>query len=59
MTRRCGYSASLVSGCEVYVKLQAFVDPACCVCVSFHESEYPMHYPLREARPNEEEENPR
>ncbi len=35
-------------GREVYVKLQVFVDPDCCVCVSFHEPEHPMHYPLRE-----------
>jgi len=43
---------------EVYVKLQVIPDPpARCVCVSFHESERPMHYPLREAEPpaNEKE----
>lgn len=48
-----------VSSREVYVKLQVFVEPARCICVSFHESDYPMHYPLREARPTKEEENPR
>ncbi|MHB0981306.1 MAG: toxin [Thermoleophilia bacterium] len=38
-----------VSGCEIYVKLQLLLDPECCVCVSFHEPERPMHYPLRES----------
>jgi hypothetical protein len=47
-----------VAGREAYVKLQVISDPpARCVCISFHESERPMHYPLREAEPpaNEEE----
>jgi len=46
-----------VTGSEVYVKLQVIVDPTHCVCVSFHESERPMHYPFRETEPpaNEEE----
>ena len=46
-----------VTGSEVYVQLQAIVEPARCVCVSFHESERPMHYPFRETEPpaNEEE----
>lgn len=46
-----------VSGSEVYVKIQVIVEPARCVCISFHESERPMHYPFRETEPpaNEEE----
>jgi hypothetical protein len=47
-----------VASSEVYVKLQVISDPPVqCVCVSFHEPERPMHYPLREAGPpaNEEE----
>jgi len=46
-----------VTETEVYVKLQVIVEPNCCVCVSFHESERPMHYPFRETEPpaNEEE----
>lgn len=47
-----------VSGREVYVKLQVILDPAGCVCVSFHESERPMHYPLREASPPKSEGGP-
>ncbi len=39
-----------VSGSEVYVKLQVQVEPSRCVCVSFHEPEHPMRYPLRENR---------
>ena len=35
-----------VTGSEVYVQLQVIVEPARCVCVSFHESERPMHYPF-------------
>ncbi|MBU2604082.1 MAG: type II toxin-antitoxin system MqsR family toxin [Actinobacteria bacterium] len=45
------------SGHEVYVKLQVIPDPAACLCVSFHESERPLHYPLREAQPPESEES--
>jgi Motility quorum-sensing regulator, toxin of MqsA len=46
-----------VTGSEVYVKIQVIVEPARCVCISFHESERPMHYPFRETEPpaNEEE----
>ena len=48
-----------ISGHEVYVKLQVISDPPVrCVCVSFHESERPMHYPLREAQPPQSEEEP-
>ena len=42
---------------EVYVKLQVLLNPAHCVCVSFHIAERPMHYPLREARPDGDEED--
>jgi hypothetical protein len=49
-----------VAGSEVYVKLQVIADPpARCVCVSFHEPERPMRYPLREAEPPANEEEPR
>ena len=46
-----------VDSSEVYVKVQVIVEPACCVCVSFHQSERPMHYPFRETEPpaNKEE----
>ena len=46
-----------VAGSEVYVKIQVIVEPARCVCISFHESERPMHYPFRETEPpaNKEE----
>jgi len=44
---------------EVYTKLQVIVEPARCVCVSFHEAERPMHYPFREAEPPANEEDPR
>jgi hypothetical protein len=38
-----------LSGEEVYVKLQVISDPPeQCVCISFHVSEHPMHYPFRE-----------
>jgi len=48
-----------VRGSEVYVKIQVIVEPARCVCISFHESERPMHYPFRETQPPASEENPR
>ena len=47
-----------VRGSEVYMKIQVIADPPeRCVCISFHESERPMHYPFRETEPpaNEEE----
>jgi hypothetical protein len=46
-----------VTASEVYVKTQVIVEPARCVCISFHEAERPMHYPFRETEPpaNEEE----
>lgn len=47
-----------VTETEVYVKVQVLADPPeRCVCISFHESERPMHYPFRETEPpaNEEE----
>jgi len=40
-----------VSSREIYVKLQIVVEPARCVCVSFHVAEHPMHYPFRETQP--------
>ena len=48
----------VVSGQEVYVKLQVIVDPPeRSVCISFHLPQHPMHYPLRQNRPpNREEE---
>ena len=49
-----------VAGSEVYVKLQVIPDPPpACVCVSFHEPERPMRYPLREAGPRANEEESR
>jgi hypothetical protein len=48
-----------VTGSEVYVKLQVIVEPTRCVCVSFHESERPMHYPFRETESPEIEEEQR
>jgi len=38
-----------VSGLDIYVKLQVVLSQGHCVCVSFHEAERPMHYPLRES----------
>lgn len=37
-----------ISGLDVYVKLQIVLTEGQCVCVSFHEAERSMHYPLRE-----------
>jgi hypothetical protein len=48
-----------ISGVEVYVKLQIVLTPAQCVCVSFHEADRPMHYPLRESAPPTSEEGSR
>ena len=36
-----------VSGLDVYIKLQVVMSEGHCVCVSFHEAERPIHYPLR------------
>jgi hypothetical protein len=33
---------------DVYVKLSIRIEPARCVCVSFHEAQWPMAYPYRE-----------
>ena len=42
---------------EVYVKIQVIADPPeRCVCISFHESERPLHYPFRETTSATEEE---
>jgi hypothetical protein len=46
-----------VSGREVYVKLRVILDPAVCVCVSFHEPEHRLHYPLSEAQQPDDEES--
>ena len=46
-----------VRGSEVYVKIQVIADPPeRCVCISFHESERPMHYPFRDTTSATEEE---
>ena len=46
-----------VRGSEVYMKIQVIADPPeRCVCISFHESERPMHYPFRETTSATEEE---
>lgn len=37
------------SGREIYVKLQLLLEPPSCVCISFHEPDRPMRYPLRES----------
>jgi hypothetical protein len=34
-------------GVSVYVKVSIRLEPARCVCVSFHEAEYPMAFPYR------------
>lgn len=31
----------------VYVKVSVRIEPARCLCVSFHEAEYPMRFPYR------------
>jgi len=36
-----------LSGTDVYIKLQVVMSEGHCVCVSFHEAEKPLHYPLR------------
>lgn len=36
-----------LSGMDVYIKLQVVISESHCVCVSFHEAERPLHYPLR------------
>lgn len=46
-----------IEGREVYVKMQVTLDPTQCVCISFHVSERPLRFPLRETgRPSKEEE---
>ena len=48
------------AGSEVYVKLQVISDPpVACVCISFHEPDRPLHYPLREAGPPADKEESR
>ena len=47
-----------INGTEVYVKVQVISDPPeRCVCISFHEAERPLGYPLRsdETTANEED----
>ena len=42
----------VVSGQEVYVKLQVIVGPPeRCVCISFHLPQHPVRYPLRQNHP--------
>jgi hypothetical protein len=33
---------------DVYVKVSIRIEPARCVCVSFHEAQWPMAFPYRE-----------
>ncbi len=33
---------------DVYVKLEVRLEPARCLCVSFHDAERPMTFPYRE-----------
>lgn len=37
-----------VSSIDIYIKLQVATSEDQCVCVSFHEAERPLHYPLAE-----------
>lgn len=36
-----------LEGVAVYVKVSIRIEPARCVCVSFHEAKWPMDYPYR------------
>jgi hypothetical protein len=45
---------------EVYTKVQVVLSPPTrCVCISFHVTDTPMHYPLRKADPAANEEDRR
>jgi len=39
----------------VYVKVSLRMEPARCLCVSFHDAGYPLRQPYRDATPKEDE----
>ena len=49
-----------INGTEIYVKVQVVSDPPeKCVCISFHEADRPLTYPLRKTDPTANEEDQR
>jgi hypothetical protein len=37
-----------IQSTDVYIKLEVRLEPARCLCVSFHEAERPMRFPYRD-----------